>query len=51
MRIISSRKIANLVSKQVSTPAIAREVYGYDTEPENRKFAGQAHQSLTVVSI
>ena len=39
-----SRKIANLLSKQISTLAIAREVYGYGTEPENREFAGQANQ-------
>ena len=39
-----SQKIANLLSKQISTLAIAREVYGYSTEPENCEFAEQANQ-------
>ena len=42
--MVLSRKIANLLGKQISTLAIAREVYGYGTEPENREFAGQANQ-------
>ena len=42
--MVPSWKIANLLSKQISTPAIAREVYGYGTKPENCGFAEQANQ-------
>ena len=37
--MVPSWKIANLLSNQISTPAIAREVYGYGTKPENCEFA------------
>ena len=33
--MIRSRRIANLLSKQISMFAIHREVYGDDSEPEN----------------
>ena len=47
--MIPSRRIANLLSKQISTLAVApQEVYGYGTELENCKFAEQANQSLLV---
>ena len=50
--MIPSWKIANLLSKQISTLAVApQEVYGYGTEQRNSKFAEQANQSLLVVSL
>ena len=44
MGMVPSRRIANLLSKQISTLAVAREVYGHGTKPVNREFAEQANQ-------
>ena len=39
--MVLSQNIANLLSKQISTLAVAQEVFGYGTEPEHRKFASK----------
>ena len=41
--MVPSQKIANLL-KYISTPAIAQKVYGYGTQPEKCKSAGQVNQ-------
>ena len=48
--MLLSRNIANLLSKQISILAVAQEVFGYDTEPEHRKFAEQADQHSSCCS-
>ena len=48
MGMVPSRKIANLLGKKISTPAVAsigvQVVYGYGIKSENRKAAGQVNQ-------
>ena len=45
--MVLSRNIASLLSKEISTVAVAREVYEYDTELEHCKFAEQVNQHFS----
>ena len=47
---VLSRRIASLLDRQMSTLAVAREMYGYDTKPENCESAGQANQHFSYCS-
>ena len=42
--MVLSWNIANLLSKEISTVAVALEMYGYGTEPEHCEFAEQSNQ-------
>ena len=48
--MIQSQNIANLLSKHISTLAVAREVYGCNTKPKHSESTEQANQHSSCCS-